>query len=135
MRILMHQAAPVAGDHIVHIGTGSGYYTAILAHLAGPSGRVTGVEFDAELAARAKENLAPYSTVEVIQGDGGLAPFDAADVIYVNAGCTRPAESWLDRLADGGRLILPMTSDKGFGSLAPDGMRKLRRGVSDHAAW
>ncbi len=65
---LMHQAAPVAGDHIVHIGTGSGYYTAILAHLAGPSGRVTGVEFDAELAARAKDNLAPYSTVEVDPG-------------------------------------------------------------------
>ena len=142
MRILMHQAAPVAGDHIVHIGTGSGYYTAILAHLAGPSGRVTGVEFDAELAARAKENLAPYSTVEVIQGDGALAPFDAADVIYVNAGCTRPAESWLDRLADGGRLILPMTSDKGFGSLAPDGIassgavfRITRRGEEYFADW
>jgi protein-L-isoaspartate(D-aspartate) O-methyltransferase len=28
---------------------------------------------------------------------------------------TRPAESWLDRLAEGGRLILPMTSDESFG--------------------
>jgi protein-L-isoaspartate(D-aspartate) O-methyltransferase len=139
---LMHQAAPAAGDHIVHVGTGSGYYTAILAHLAGPSGRVTGVEFDAELAARATANLAPYSTVEVIQGDGAAAPFDAADVIYVNAGCTRPAESWLDRLADGGRLILPMTSDKGFGSPAPEGIasagavfRITRRGEDYFADW
>ena len=72
---------------------------------------------------------------EVIQGDGALAPFDAADVIYVNAGCTRPAESWLDRLADGGRLILPMTSDKGFRLARSDGDGKRRRGVSDHAAW
>jgi protein-L-isoaspartate(D-aspartate) O-methyltransferase len=138
---LMHEAAPVAGDHIVHIGTGAGYYTAILAHLAGASGRVTGVEFDSELAARAKTNLAPYSTVEVIQGDGAVAQFDAADVIYVNAGCTRPAESWIDRLADGGRLILPMTSNKGFGSpseaMASSGavFRITRRGEEYFADW
>jgi protein-L-isoaspartate(D-aspartate) O-methyltransferase len=40
--------------------------------------------------------------------------FDAADVIYVNAGATRSADIWLDRLADGGRLILPLTSNQGF---------------------
>ncbi len=39
---LIHQASPAAGEHVVHIGTGTGYYTAILAHLAGPPGRVTG---------------------------------------------------------------------------------------------
>ena len=32
------------GDHVVHVGTGTGYYTAIMAQLAGPSGRVTGIE-------------------------------------------------------------------------------------------
>src|ERR1700752_2175096 len=41
---LIHNAAPAVSDRIVHIGTGTGYYTAIFAHLAGPSGRVTGVE-------------------------------------------------------------------------------------------
>src|SRR3981189_2950840 len=57
---LMHQAAPSAGDHVVHIGTGTGYYTAILAHLAGSSGWVTGIEYDPELAARAKANFASW---------------------------------------------------------------------------
>src|SRR6267154_1770706 len=113
---LIHQATPAAGAHVVHIGTGTGYYTAILAHLAGPSGRVTGIEYEPELAARAKANFAGYPNVEIIEGDGALISFDTADVIYVNAGCTRPAESWLDRLADGGRLILPMTSDQSFGA-------------------
>jgi protein-L-isoaspartate(D-aspartate) O-methyltransferase len=113
---LIHQASPAAGEHVVHVGTGTGYYTAILAHLAGPSGRVTGIEYEPELAARAKANFAGYPNVEIIEGDGALVPFDEADVIYINAGCTRPAESWLDRLADGGRLILPMTSDQGFGA-------------------
>jgi protein-L-isoaspartate(D-aspartate) O-methyltransferase len=117
---LIHRAAPAAGEHVVHIGTGTGYYTAILAHLAGPSGRVTGIEYDSELAARAKANLAPYPTVNIVEGDGASVSFDQADVIYVNAGCTRPAENWLDRLADGGRLILPMTSDKGFSAGAPE---------------
>jgi protein-L-isoaspartate(D-aspartate) O-methyltransferase len=139
---LINQAAPAAGDHIVHIGTGSGYYTAILAHLAGPAGRVTGIEYEPELATRAKTNLAPYPTVEVIQGDGAQVAFDEADVIYVNAGCTKPPESWLDRLADGGRLILPMTSDKGFGVVAPAQFaragavfRITRRGDDYEARW
>jgi protein-L-isoaspartate(D-aspartate) O-methyltransferase len=110
---LIHEASPTVGEHVVHIGTGTGYYTAIMAHLVGPSGRVTGIEYEPELAARAKTNLVAYPNVDVLEGDGALVSFDSADVIYVNAGCTRPAESWLDRLADGGRLILPMTPDQG----------------------
>jgi protein-L-isoaspartate(D-aspartate) O-methyltransferase len=113
---LIHQASPAAGEHVVHIGTGTGYYTAILAHIVGPSGRVTGIEYEPELAARARSNFATYPNVDIVEGDGALVSFDTADVIYVNAGCTRPAERWLDRLADGGRLILPMTSDQGFGA-------------------
>jgi protein-L-isoaspartate(D-aspartate) O-methyltransferase len=139
---LIHQASPAAGDHVVHIGTGTGYYTAILAYLVGSSGRVTGIEYEPELAARAKANFAAYPNVEIVEGDGALVPFDEADVIYVNAGCTRPAESWLDRLADGGRLILPMTSDQGFGAKSSERMasagavfRIERRGGEYLAYW
>ena len=121
---LIHRASPAEGEHVVHIGTGGGYYTAILAHLAGPSGRLTGIEYDGELAARARANLASTPNIEIIEGDGALVGFDQADVIYVNAGCTHPVESWLDRLADGGRLILPMTSDQGFASASPAQMAR-----------
>ncbi len=103
-------ADPCPGDHVVHIGAGTGYYTAILATLAGPSGRVTAIEYDAGLAAKAKANLAAYPTVTVVHGDGVTYPFDPADVIYVNAGVTRPADGWLDRLKEGGRLVLPLTA-------------------------
>jgi protein-L-isoaspartate(D-aspartate) O-methyltransferase len=138
---LMHQAAPAAGEHVVHIGTGTGYYTAIFAHLVGPSGRVTGIEFDPELAAKARACLAPYPNVTIVAGDGAQIPFDTADIIYVNAGCTRPASRWLDSLADGGRLILPMTSDKGVGGLAERieragaVFRIKRSGAKYHASW
>lgn len=138
---LIHQASPAAGEHVVHIGTGTGYYTAILAHLVGSSGRVTGIEYEPELAARAKANFAAYPNVEIIEGDGALVAFDTADVIYVNAGCTRPAEGWLDRLADGGRLILPMTSDQGFGAKSPEQMARagavfrIERRAMDYLAY
>ena len=139
---LIHQASPAAGEHVVHIGTGTGYYTAILADLVGSSGRVTGIEYEPELAARAKANFATCSNVEIVEGDGALIPFDTADVIYVNAGCTRPAENWLDSLADGGRLILPMTSDQGFGAKSLEQVARAgavfrikRRGHDYFAHW
>jgi hypothetical protein len=54
----------------------------------------------------------------------------------------RPAENWLDRLADGGRLLLPMTSDQGFGAALPERMASAgaiflieRRGHDYFAAW
>jgi protein-L-isoaspartate(D-aspartate) O-methyltransferase len=100
------------GEHVVHIGAGTGYYTAIMSHLAGPSGQVTGIEVDADLAARAKDNLSAFANVRVVTGNGAMAPFDAADVIYINAGVSRPADPWLDRLKEGGRLILPLTTNK-----------------------
>jgi protein-L-isoaspartate(D-aspartate) O-methyltransferase len=105
------------GEHIVHVGTGTGYYTAIMAEIVGPSGRVTGIEFDPQLAMHARSNLSTYPNVTIIEGDGAVVPFGQADVIYVNAGATGPAAAWLDRLAEGGRLILPLMTALGFGKI------------------
>jgi protein-L-isoaspartate(D-aspartate) O-methyltransferase len=124
--LLLASAKPRPGEHVVHIGTGLGYYTAIMARMVGSAGRVTGIEFEPELAARAKANFAGAPNVTIVEGDGSSVPFDPADVIYVNAGATRPAGIWLDRLADGGRLILPLTTTKGF--TLPDDDRMATRG-------
>lgn len=114
--ILIAAAAPRPGEHVVHVGAGVGvgYYTAILRHLVGRTGRVTAIEYDPLLAVRLAANFTDARNLQVIQGDGTTAEFAAADVIYVNAGATRPAESWLDRLNHGGRLILPLTTAAGF---------------------
>ncbi len=112
LALLMHEAAVKPGEHVVHIGTGTGYYTATLRHLAGAEGRVTGVEYDAALAARAQASL-PQAAI--VAGDGSRTDFDPADVVFVNAGAVRPADLWLDRLKDGGRLVLPLTTAEGFG--------------------
>ncbi len=105
------------GEQAVHIGTGTGYYTAIIGHLTGPTGHVTGIEIEPELAAMARVNLASFSQIEVVEGDGLLFPSEPADVIYVNAGVSRPADRWLDALNPGGRLVVPLgvnfTTDDG----------------------
>jgi protein-L-isoaspartate(D-aspartate) O-methyltransferase len=113
---LLHRAAPRRGEHVVHVGAGVGYYTAIMAAMA--AGRVTGIEYEPGLAARARRNFAAWPQVEILEGDGALVPFAPADVIYVNAGATRPADAWLDGLKEGGRLVLPLTTKMVAG---PDG--------------
>ncbi|HEX3916424.1 MAG TPA: methyltransferase domain-containing protein [Caulobacteraceae bacterium] len=112
------------GEHAVHIGAGVGYYTAILARLVGEAGRVTAIEYEPELAARAQANLAGYPQVTALQGDGAALPLAPADVILVNAGAARPMDLWLDALKDGGRLILPLC----VGYKTPGG-RAMTRGA------
>jgi protein-L-isoaspartate(D-aspartate) O-methyltransferase len=119
----LHAADAKPGDQVVHVGAGTGYYTAILAHLVGSSGRVTAVEHNPGLAARATASLAHLSYIRIRSGDGARADFDPADVIYVNAGATRPMDAWLDALKDGGRLMLPLTTNAAFGSAPPAGLQ------------
>jgi len=132
-------AAPKAGDHIVHIGAGVGYYSAIMAHMAGSSGALTAVEVDPDLACRAAKNLAHLENAEVLQGNGSALSFAPADVIYVNAGASRPVDAWLDGLKNGGRLILPLTTDTNFaiGTKAPTGavFRITRQGDAFNAEF
>lgn len=138
---LIYNAKPGIGEHVVHIGAGVGYYTAIMAELVGASGKVTAIEFDPELTSRAEANLKSRPQVAVMQGNGATASFSQADAIYVNAGMTRPANSWLDSLTDGGRLILPLTTDENVNLNTrkgkPDGgvFRIERRGTEFHAKW
>jgi protein-L-isoaspartate(D-aspartate) O-methyltransferase len=108
--LMVASAAPASGDHVVHVGAGVGYYTAVLHHLVGRRGRITAIEYDPGLAQRLRENFAGASNVRIMQGDGARVEFDNADVIYVNAGATKPADAWLNRLSDGGRLLLPLTA-------------------------
>jgi protein-L-isoaspartate(D-aspartate) O-methyltransferase len=108
----MARLDPQPGEHVVHIGAGTGYYTAILAELAGAQGRITAIEYDPGLAALAAKNLGMLPNVEVVQGDGTRLDFDPADGIYVNAGVTHPLARWLDRLRDRGRMVLPMTAPR-----------------------
>jgi protein-L-isoaspartate(D-aspartate) O-methyltransferase len=98
-----------AGDRVFHLGCGTGYYTAIMAEVVGAGGSVTACEVDADLAARARENLSAYKQVQVHAGDGAAFDPGECDAMLINAGVTHPHPLWLERLSEGGRLVLPFT--------------------------
>jgi len=95
-------------DRVLHVGCGTGYYSAILGHVVGPTGTVDAIEVDPALAERATAALADWPWVRVHRGDGSVhgASYDA---IVVNAGATHPRDSWLEALAPDGHLVLPFT--------------------------
>ena len=106
---LIDESGAREGGHVVHIGSGTGYYTAILAELVGEGGHVTAIEIDEVLAEQARENLEPWSQVDVKQADGTRFDPGAADAILVNAGATHPAPLWLERMLPSAKLIVPLT--------------------------
>jgi len=97
------------GSRVCHIGCGTGYYTAILAHVVGEAGNVLAVEVDTALAETARRNLASFPQVEVAAADGWEIDSGARDAILVNAGVTLPNPLWLERLEPGGCLEVPLT--------------------------
>jgi protein-L-isoaspartate(D-aspartate) O-methyltransferase len=100
----------VPGARVLHVGCGLGYYTAVMAHCVGPTGRVVALEVDDGLAAEARANLASLAWVEARHADGSGPLGETFDAILVNAGVTHPLDVWLESVAAGGRLILPLTA-------------------------
>lgn len=95
--------------HVLEVGTGTGYQTAVLAKLART---VVSVERIAELSETARERVASadVSNVTFVTGDGGLGakeygPFDR---IMVTAAAPRVPVTLLKQLVDGGRMVLPV---------------------------
>jgi protein-L-isoaspartate(D-aspartate) O-methyltransferase len=95
---------------VLHIGAGLGYYSAILAHITGPRGRVLALEIDEALASRAAANLSSLPWVETRCADGAAPLSEKFDAILVNAGVTHPLKEWLDALVPAGRIALPLTA-------------------------
>jgi protein-L-isoaspartate(D-aspartate) O-methyltransferase len=96
-------------EHVLEIGTGSGYQAAVLSRL---SHSIVTVERVAPLARRAAASLAElgYENVSVLaaDGSGGLAARAPFDAIVVTACAREVPEPLLEQLKTGGVLLLPM---------------------------
>lgn len=114
---LIDRLGVAAGEQVLHLGSGTGYYTAILAELAGAQGRVTAFEIEPSMAERARMALARWPQIVLVHGDGANGPFSPADVIVASAGATHPLPTWIEALNPGGRLLFPMTVTRGPGGM------------------
>ncbi|MAE97173.1 MAG: hypothetical protein CL910_21190 [Deltaproteobacteria bacterium] len=120
--------APAA--HWLHVGCGLGYYTALGAHVVGPTGRVTALEVEPSLAERASANLRPWPQVEVRLAEDDGIPETSFDAIFVNAGATELLPPWLDGLRPGGRLLVPLTVSLPSGPIGVGQMLLVTAGSS-----
>ena len=101
------------GQTVLDVGSGSGWTTAILGHLVGPTGRVTGVELIDRLVRESGERLAraglSHTSARLatpgVLGVPEEAPFDR---ILVSAEATEVLGALVEQLADGGVMVLPV---------------------------
>jgi protein-L-isoaspartate(D-aspartate) O-methyltransferase len=111
------------GMTVLDVGAGSGWTTALLAHLVGSAGRVIGVEIDPHLAAWGAENLASRGApwAEIHPAEPGVLGWPATgpyDRILVSADAPSVPQALVDQLADDGVMVLPVN----------DVMLRVRRG-------
>lgn len=96
-------------ERVLEIGTGSGFQTAVLAHLAD---RVYSVERVRELSMRARASLdrLRLSNVALLVGDGtlGWSRFAPYDAILVSAAAPDIPQPLVAQLSEGGRMLVPV---------------------------
>jgi protein-L-isoaspartate(D-aspartate) O-methyltransferase len=113
---------------VLEIGAGTGYNAALMAHLTRPDGHVVTLDVDAELCEQARSNLseAGATAVEVVHADGagGWPPGAPYHRIMLTVGADDLSPAWLEQLAEGGRLVLPL----GLGGIAQLSVTFTRRG-------
>ncbi|HET7623526.1 MAG TPA: protein-L-isoaspartate(D-aspartate) O-methyltransferase [Gemmatimonadaceae bacterium] len=96
-------------EKVLEVGTGSGYQTALLAHLAS---QVFSIERVAPLLERARDAIRQTGArnVSVLVGDGtlGWRDYGPYDAVLVTAGAPDVPRPLAEQLAEGGRLLIPL---------------------------
>jgi len=104
------------GNKVLDIGCGSGYFTACLARMVSPNGKVIGIDHIPELVEFSRKNinsddpaLLTSGLIELLVGDGrlGYEPYAPYDAIHVGASAAQLPQALIDQLKIGGYLLIP----------------------------
>jgi len=104
------------GMKVLDVGCGSGYLTACMAHMVGPTGKVVGIDHIDVLVKMSRDNITKdcpallEGTITLITGDGreGYAPLAPYDAIHVGAAAPQMPKALMEQLKEGGRMIIPV---------------------------
>jgi protein-L-isoaspartate(D-aspartate) O-methyltransferase len=107
---LMIEAAEIKpGDRVLEVGAGSGYAAAVMSRIAG---EVVAIERQPDLVKVAQERISRlgYDNVRIVEGDGtrGWEPEAPYDAILAAASGSHVPKPWIEQLADGGRIVMPV---------------------------
>lgn len=115
VELMLGWLEPEPGNKILDIGSGSGWTTALLAHIVGPKGRITAVEkvpelveFGRQNCRRAGINNASFHEATDELGWSADAPYDR---ILVSAAAMQLPQVLLEQLKIGGKLVIPIRHD------------------------
>jgi protein-L-isoaspartate(D-aspartate) O-methyltransferase len=108
---MLEELTPQAGDQVLDVGSGSGWTTALLAHIVTPTGRVTGTEIVPVLAKFGRKNLSkfdfPHAGITSAEKTVGR-PGEQFDKILVSAAAGRIPGELVRQLKVGGRMVIPV---------------------------
>ncbi len=114
---MLEKLEPMPGDKILDVGSGSGWTTALLAHIVGKKGKVIGLERVKELCDFGTNNISKYHLIEggrakIICADGSKGYVNEApyDRILVSAAAEEIPRELKKQLKIGGRLVIPVKS-------------------------
>lgn len=121
------------GQHVLDVGAGSGWTTALLGHLTGPTGRVRGVELVPKIAAWGAANLegAAMSWTSLEAADPevlGLPDHAPYDRILVSAEARSLPQRLVDQLGEGGRMVVPVNGVMHLVERSESGVEVSRHG-------
>ena len=121
---MIEQLQPQAEEKILDIGSGSGWTTALLAHIVGPGGKVIAIELVPELKEFGEKNVAKYNFIKkriaefiCVDGSKGYPNFatrpefvEGFDKILASASAEEVPQAWREQLKVGGRIVTPVRS-------------------------
>ena len=108
---MLERLAPQEGDKVLDIGSGSGWTTALLCHIVGEEGSVTGVERVDALVEQGRENLSKFNFnhCRIKQAGEKLGlPGEQFERILVSASADEIPEELFSQLKIGGILVIPV---------------------------